>query len=71
MPAALKRDWLNRCMGLACGAWGWPVEQFWRATPLDIVFIVEGMNGVRGKNDFSADDAKDLRALLDKTRNDG
>jgi hypothetical protein len=66
MPAALKREGLSRCMALACGVWGWDAERFWRATPFDIVMISGGLQILRGGNDFGAEDAEVLRALLDK-----
>ncbi|MBI3419255.1 MAG: phage tail assembly chaperone [Proteobacteria bacterium] len=69
MPAAsaAEKDGVARCMGLACGVWGWSPEVFWRATPFDLGLICEGLRLLqKNPENFSDEDALQLRALLEK-----
>ncbi len=53
-------------MGLACGQWGWGAEDFWRATPMDVSLIAQGLRRMQSPDDLTHEDVAELRARLNE-----
>ena len=56
-------DCASRLAGLASALLGWRPEEFWRATPAELMAVVRAMVG-EGEEAFCASDLERLRALF-------
>jgi hypothetical protein len=62
-----KTPWAQwRAFGI--GVLGWSPDEFWRATPADLMAARDGLLMKSGQASFSDDEVADLRAGLEKAK---